>query len=339
MKVIALFQFYFPYVLPRDNSWQNQVVVFHFPELLAKVRPRNLEEDLFPNDIDKTLSSMQYTLSRLSLPVSSVSRAVKDLCHDRIEVGVEGELVSKENVRNPELHASYSQTAIFACNTFINHCRVVTHMPFIVGVEEHYRLQDSTFYVVTPHSISWLGEECGEPLPAYLGERNATASPGAILSPERGMVSMSSIMQNMSVDIEPSLVNSLLLDAKERIITLRIREAVLSIGTACEVAANEYLRRKGKANDRQVKKILTQKISFAEKRFHYITDTLDGRSLKREDESIFDLVEKAYRARNNIAHEGRAEFEDEGEITIVDAKISNKFLDAAERAVKWLTSF
>ncbi|HXH72957.1 MAG TPA: hypothetical protein VNI58_09115, partial [Mariprofundaceae bacterium] len=99
MKAIALFQFYFPYVLPRDNDWQNQRVAFQFPDLLAFVRPRNLEEELFPEDIDKTLSSMQLILSRLSLPASSASHVVKDLCLDRIEVRVEGELESQENVK------------------------------------------------------------------------------------------------------------------------------------------------------------------------------------------------------------------------------------------------
>ncbi|HEY9637380.1 MAG TPA: hypothetical protein V6D14_28530 [Coleofasciculaceae cyanobacterium] len=338
MKAIALFQFYFPYVLPRDNDWENQGVAFQFPDILAKVRPRNLEEELFPEDIDKTLSTMQLTLSRLSLPVSSVSRTVKDLCLDRIEVRVEGELESQEDVKTSEVQAKYKQIAVRSCNVFINHCRVVSQSPFIVGVEEHFRFQDERFYIVTPHSISWFEGERGERLPAYEGDVNATATSGAIPSPERGMISMSMIRLNMSLDIEPNLTNSLLLDAKERIITLRIREAILSIGTACEVAANEYLHRKGKFGDTQVKKILKQKVSFAEKRFHLITDLLDGRSLKLEDGAVFDLVEKAYRTRNNVAHEGRAKFDDGGSVIEVDAPLSNKFFDAAERAVNWLSA-
>jgi len=161
MKAIALFQFCFPYVLPRHNDWLGRRVGFQFPSFLVKVRPRDLEEELFPNDIDKTLSKIQVGLSRISLPTSSTTRDVRDLCLDRIEVIVEGEVSSKEDVKRSEVQASYKRVAIRGCNVFINHCRVTSQSPFVVGVEEHYRLQDGKYYTLTPHSISWFEGEYG----------------------------------------------------------------------------------------------------------------------------------------------------------------------------------
>ena len=148
------------------------------------------------------------------------------------------------------------------------------------------------------------------------------------------------IQQSISQSVEPDLVDSLLLDARERVVTLRLREAMLSIGTACEIAANIYLRRKGKDADGQVKKLLGQRVSFAEKRFHLVTDLLDRRSLKREDPIVFDLVEKAYQARNSVAHEGRVVYKDEDSMIEieVDAAIATRFLDAAGIAKGWLAA-
>lgn len=338
MKIIAQFQFYLQYVLPRGDDWQNTGVAFSFPNFVVKVRPRNLEEELFPNEIDKTLSTMQLTLVRISLPTGSLSRIVKDTSFDRLEAIVEGEINSKEEMRNVEIQAAYREVAVRACNIFINHCRVVSQSLFMTGIEEHYRLQDRKYYVLIPHTISWFDGETGIGLPAYEGGVNAAAGSGAIQSPERGSVTMVSIQQSLSKGKDPNLIDSLLLDARERIVMLRFREAVLSICTACEVASNEYLSRKGRVNDAQVKKFLKKNVSFAEKRFDLLTNLISGKSLKVENAATFDLVEKVYRSRNNIAHEGRAIYEDGGSTIEVDAPIATEFLEAAENAVKWLAN-
>ena len=60
-------------------------MIFQLPEFTVRVRPRGFDEELFPNEIDKTLATMQMVLLRLSLPVGSGARVVRDLCYDRIE--------------------------------------------------------------------------------------------------------------------------------------------------------------------------------------------------------------------------------------------------------------
>ena len=187
---------------------------------------------------------------------------------------VEGEVSSSEDVKQPDLQAEYRDVAIRCCNLFIDHCRVVTRAPFLVGVEQHYRLQDGRYYVLTPHSISWFDGDSGDSLPAYEGDVNSVATSGAVRSPERGLASMRAIQQSIEQGIQPDLIHSLLLDAEERLVTLRIREAVISLATACEVASNIYIRHQGREDDDQIRRILRQRASFAEKRFHLITTLL-----------------------------------------------------------------
>ncbi len=192
---------------------------------------------------------------------------------------------------------------------------------------------------MTPHSTGWFYED-GRNLPAYPGEVNAAASSGAIQSPERGSVSSSLILESLqTMEEQPNLPLSLIVDAEERLRTQRLREAIIALGTACETASNQYLRRLGKENDTAVKRLLAQRVSFAEKRFHKVPEHLSGRSMKNEDPDTFDLIEKMYRARNSIVHESKAHFEDNGKTVIVDQRLATKFLEASKRAVEWLTEF
>lgn len=148
---------------------------------------------------------------------------------------------------------------------------------------------------------------------------------------------MSLIQQSFQLGEQPSLTRSLIIDAEEHVRTLRLREAVIALGTACEVASNEYLSRKGKSVDPQVRKILNNhRDSFAERCYHMLPTLLDATSLKTEDFASFDFVEKTYRTRNNLAHHGRLFFKDAGSRIDVDQKIATEFLAGCEVAIEWI---
>lgn len=338
MKAVAIFQFYFPYVFPRALDWVERFLGFNFDDFHVVVHPRDPNEKLFPHEIDDTLSTMRLTLSRVSLPTGVVSLAVRERSLDRIEVRVHGELVSPDDAKRVDIQQSFMEVAIRACNLFLDHCRVAARAPFLAGVERHYRPEDDQYYVLTPHSVTWFNEEDGQPVPAYRGDVNGAASSGAIRSPERGSVTMARIEQSFQAGEQPSLPLSLLVDAEERIVTLRLREAILALGTGLEVASNEYIRRTGTDNDPQVKGFLVQRVSFGEKRFHLVPMHVSGRSLKSEDFDTFDLVEKAYRTRNNVVHEGRVYYVDAGASITVDDRLATEFLVASESAVHWLAA-
>ncbi len=121
MRAIAVFQFYFPYVLPRAPDWPEAPISFTFPGWTVSVLPRGLNEELFPQDIDKTLSTMSLSLARVTAPTSAVSITVRDRCHDRVEVQVHGEVGSPEDVTRADTQAGFMGVAILACNAFLEH--------------------------------------------------------------------------------------------------------------------------------------------------------------------------------------------------------------------------
>src|SRR6476620_11857970 len=92
MKATIVFQFYLSYILPRGDDWPTNPIGIQLPDFIVLLRPRSLEEELFPETIDKTLSTMALSLRRVSLPQASGAMVVRDRCYDRIEVRVDGEL-------------------------------------------------------------------------------------------------------------------------------------------------------------------------------------------------------------------------------------------------------
>jgi hypothetical protein len=165
---------------------------------------------------------------------------------------------------------------------------------------------------------------------------NGALYSGAVRSPESGATNFAALQQSLQAGEHPNLPRSLIVDAEEHIRTQRLREAVISLGTACEVASNEYLMRIGRSGEPQVRKIIRRHDSFAIKRYHLLTHYLNGRSLKNEDSVNFELVEKTYRTRNNLAHQGRLYFEDAGTIIDVDQRLATQFLAASEAAIIWV---
>lgn len=337
MKVIALIQFYLDYVLPRADDWDGPQVPFQLQEFVVTVHPRSPDEDLFPHEIDRTLSTMSLSLVRLNLPTGRTRLLVSDRCHDRVEVRVEGRISESELVRSSEAQSTFLQTAVKCCNVFLNHCRVTSRSPFVHGIERHYKPEEHRYYILTPHTISWFDGESGEPLAIYEGGVNASASSGALLSPERGGVSIAQVAASLKAGIDPNLPLSFLLDAEEMLRTERIREATVSMAMSCEVAANEFLRRHSKLDDPQAKKILKSRASFAAKYFDRICTIVASKSLKVDDRETFKLVENLYRARNNVVHQGRCYYRsDSGAEITVDEKLISKFLQATETTLDWL---
>jgi hypothetical protein len=59
MKVVALFQIYLPYFLPRTPEWsvhKNFQFQFNVEDHLVNIHPRRADEVLFPSPIDENLA-------------------------------------------------------------------------------------------------------------------------------------------------------------------------------------------------------------------------------------------------------------------------------------------
>jgi hypothetical protein len=332
MRLAALIQFYLPYVLPRSDDWERRGVVAAISDLQLRWRARGFAEPLFPNEIDQTLSSMTIQLRRVSLPVSAVAVAVRDVALDRVEVVVSGDTLPSE--ARDAIEDRFLAAAVELTNAILQHCRILARTSFLTGLEEHFRIQDGRRYFLFPRSMTWFDGITQARFPFY-GEVNATCSGGAIRSPEQGQVKFEQL-ENSLAQGPPDLAEVLLLDAEERVVTLRLREALLSLATACEVASNDYLRRHGADSDPVVKRINKSRDSFAIKRFVRVPQHVSRRSLLADDPGTFHDVECLYRARNAVAHRGSLSFDDGGIGRRVDLPLATSFLASARRAVEWI---
>src|SRR5215210_3270816 len=135
MKVVALFQIYLPYFLPRTPKWsedENFQFQFEVEGHLVNVHPRRADEKLFPSPIDVQLSQAKIELETLFtepdiiVPIDVPTEiSVRDRCFDRIEVQVYGEVASREECAQGDVTWQYRRCAISACNKFLYICRLV----------------------------------------------------------------------------------------------------------------------------------------------------------------------------------------------------------------------
>jgi hypothetical protein len=346
MKVVVFFQFYLPYILPRTNDWfegGHRLVEFTHNNHKVVVHPRKPDEALFLNEIDQELSLQTMTVDPPDIPVKDMptSVSVKDLCYDRIEVLVFGEINSVDDVHQEEIRREYLISACQGCNQFLFHCSVVARDPDITGLVWYFNFEDRTYYFERPYTVIWCREENGEPV-ARLRDSQGELLEGrswAIASPKRRPVSIDAVAQSLSQSRQPNLPLSLVVQAKNLIAVDRLHEGIIDLGSALEIASKQYVYRKGKDTDPQANIIVRTRASFAERRYHRLTSYIDNRSLKIEDINTFDLVEKIYRTRNNLAHDGELAYtERSGAIIPVDYILAHRFWDACERAVDWLAS-
>jgi len=310
MRVQALHQFYLDYRLPRGEGWDqwDGGIRLQAPNFLAIVRPRLIGEPLFPNEADQSLAEMELSLRPLDDAEVTVGRHVRDDCIDRLTVAIVYELPDTQPDWETEIRRALDRAAE-AANAFLIKCRVVGALPRVQPIRRHWRPQDGQFYILSPYTSSWFNDETHEKLPVAAGDTNSISSSGAIPSPQTGAISTAEFATAAMQGIEPDLVDSLLVDAEEFLMTLRPREGILALATACEVATSVYARNRMPVPDAELKKLLRSKgpysnMSFAERRFHVLPQRLDQRSFRLEHAIEYTAIDALYGERNNLMHEG-----------------------------------
>lgn len=342
MKVMALFQFYLPYFLPRTAEWSEAPYLqnkFDVEGQLVHVHARKADEELFPSPIDKLLSDSKIKVeSDFIVPVGAPAEIlVRDRCFDRIEAQVFGEVTSKNDCRDPDLAFAYRRSAISACNKFLYHCRVEGRDPEVGALVWHYNFDQDRCYFAFPHSLVWFEAQSKELLRDDEGNPFWTAS-GAIRSPVRVPVELGVIQRSLSLNEQPDLSRGLLVSAKECLMIEQMHEGIINLASACEIASTRYIERRGMTGARLVKDILKRRSTFAEKRYSQVTLQISGRSLKNDDLDSFNLLENAYKTRNSVAHSGELTYKDSlvGKIVAVTRSMANDFYRGCERAVEWI---
>jgi hypothetical protein len=343
MKVLALFQIYLPYFLPRTNEWSAGRYFQHFFDVEGQrvnVHPRKVDEELFPNPIDKELGKLKLQIqSDFIVPSDAPSTiALRDRCFDRIEAQVLGEVVNKDVCRQPEVAFAYRRSAISACNKFLYHCRVVGRDGEIGGLIWHYSFDHNRCYFSYPHTLIWFNAESKELLRDAEGKPLWVAQAGAIRSPVRIPIELSLVNASLSASQEPKLPIALLVSAKEKLMLEQLQEGIVCLASACEIASTQFIQRKGLTNDPTVDRILRQRKSFAEKQFDEITQFAVGRSLRVENGSAFALLKNTYKTRNNVVHNGELKYYDNisSQEVLVTRSMINDYFQSCEVAIDWI---
>ncbi len=343
MRVLALFQIYLPYFLPRTSEWSAAPYLQHFFDVEGQrvnVHPRKVDEELFPNPIDKELSELEIQIKSDFIAPSDapIIIVLRDRCFDRIEAQVLGEVVNQDVCCQPEVTFAYRRSAISACNKFLYHCRVAGRDGEIGGLIWQYNFDQDRCYFSYPHTLIWFDAETKEVLRNVNGNPLWVAQPGAIRSPARIPIALSLVNAGLSGNQEPKLPIALLVSAKEKLMIEQLQEGIVCLGSACEIASSQFLQRRGLTNDPTVDRILRRRKGFAEKRYDEVTQFAVGRSLKVENPSAFALLANAYKTRNSVVHTGELKYYDSissQEVPVTRSMI-NDFFRGCETAIDWI---
>lgn len=344
MKVVALFQIYLPYFLPRTPEWsthKNFQFQFNVEDHLVNIHPRRADEALFPSPIDENLAEGLIKVeSDTVIPKGAPSEIpLRYRIFDRVEAQVYGEVDSAGDCLSSDLATEYRKLAISGCDRFLYLCRLAGRDPDITGLAWYYDFENDRCHFEPPHTIVWFDAETREPLRDSQGRDLCGVSGGSVRSPIRVPLEFQRLTDMFDSGNGLYLPLRLLVSAKERLIANQLHEGIVNLASACEIASTQYLERKGMVSDKQVKMILGAKNhSFAERRFHQLTLHIDGRSLKTDDPSAFGLLEKAYWTRNSLAHSGELAYKVPGTGTVntVTRSTANDFFRGCERAVDWI---
>ena len=339
MKIQTIVQFYLDAVFPRDPSWAGwKGVTLNASTFSASIRPWDpSREALFPNEIDESLSGAGLTLTPAYMSGGFISKTIADAVVDRIQVVLEEEVDEPAGPATPPVFdiEQAQDRAVDAANVLIEHIRVSAQASSLPRITRMWRPQDGKFYIQQPWTMAVLEADGGAPVPVFAGV-NAALTSGAIRAPETGAGDVSAVEQSLSKGIEPPLYSMLLLEAESKIEAMAMREAILDIASACEVAAALYIDAKAGAGAESYKNQLRG--SFATKYYKVAPLNFSARSLEQDDPSAYAQVEDMYRERNSLMHGGqmRQSFMDlssrERQRTVYG------YISAGHRAVEWVTA-
>ncbi len=341
MKIIAVMQFYLDAELPRDPTWAAwpgfTLVASKFTAVVSPWDP--FAQDLFPNEIDVSLASMSLELVPLQFRGGKLTKTVAGTVVDRIQVALQWEEPTAPD-SPPLIDLSLAQgRAVDAANVLIEHLRSSARAAWVPRIRRAWRPEDGNFYILTPWTAAVFDADTRAPLPVFAGGAVAISSPGAMRAPGTGAVLLADLEKSIRLGANPALHNALLIDAETAVQSLAIREAILSMASACEVAAHAYIGAKAgtgaKAYEESLKRPST---SFAGKFYERATEHFSTRSLLKDDPSAFSLLEEMYRERNSLIHSGHLTER------LADLELRERqrtvyaYLSAAGRAVDWITT-
>lgn len=339
MKIQGVYQFYLSYVLPRlGDGVSPEPLRIEAEKFIALVSPRRLDELLFPDDIDTTLSTMGLSICRHDGVGGGLEITVAASCLDRIRVVLEWEADLETRSAYEELDLSL-QWAVEVADYYLDHYRHVARSPHVGRIQRAWRPEDQKLYLGVPHTVSWFDlDSDGRRLSVFHDGTNALSSSGAIKSPESGVASLEALNASLRTSEDPPLHRTLLVDADGYIQSLGLREATLSLASACEIASQLLIGRIGASDDR-VRAVLDLKgISFAERHYKRVPEAVGLEGFDSGHLASFVLVEEMYRQRNSLIHSGAFKADVSAMPRVERQATVQTWMLAAREAVEWTDS-
>ncbi|MET9360096.1 hypothetical protein ACFYMW_00505 [Streptomyces sp. NPDC006692] len=340
MRIAAMMQYYFDAQLPRDPSWASWGGLnLQAPAFKAEVSAwQPSTQPLFPNEIDTSLAGTSLSIIPLGMRGGAITRTIADTVVDRIQVVLRWEQDGgPEDTPHIDLDLAHDR-GVDSVNVLVEHLRSAGRVAWMPRVRRAWRPEDGRFYLLSPWTVSVFDADTGTGLPIFAGV-NALLSSGAVRSPGTGAVPVSSLAASLQGGSEPPLHNVLLVDAETAVQSLALREAILAMASACEIAAHTYIGTKvGNRAKRYVNGLASTGGSFAVKYYERAPSDLSSRSLHSDDPTAFSMIEEMYRERNELIHSGRTT----ARLADLDSRERQRtvyaFLGAAGRAVDWITA-
>jgi len=341
VRVQVVYNFYLDYRLPRLDTgkplWLTLNVNVDDPTKRydAFVRTRGDEDELFYAEIGASLASGVLPLQPVDRPEEALVYRVRDRVVDRLLVALEWD-ADTAPVDDPSCAELWRARAVDMASGVLKHLRVVARSPRVQIIQRRWHPSTQKFTISHPHTEEWFNKDDGERLPIFDGNNSALAF--GLLSPESGVARWDDLQASIGASPEPALHLSLLVDAEEALASVRLREAVLSAASACEVSAKHYGATQTKISKTQFERLTAprQGAKFADRYYEDLPYAVAGQSLRTVDVHVFDEVAALYYERNAIMHGGQLSDGLRGKPDREVHLIVESWLSSARRAAEWI---
>jgi hypothetical protein len=262
---------------------------------------------------------------------------VADVVIDRLIVAIEWNHDGDPTTDTDLIQARLEEAVTYA-NFFISHLRAVTGSAHLNRIEVYWHPDDLTFSVQITHSVQWFNLDAGTALPMFQG-LNGFNSAGGIRLPYNGAIEWSEVLSSMSTGTLPPFHLTLLVDAKDALATAGIREAILSIASACDVRINQYVETQTIISRAAADKIIKSPgASFAKRYFDLLPSATCGQSMNAYNAQVFEDIQSCYRQRNGLIHGGDLP-DPLADMGIADRlRVVSRWRLSAEKALAWVDS-
>src|SRR6266702_1317498 len=120
-NVVAVIQFYLPYLLPRAPDWPAGVLEGVIGQTVVRLRIPPSDEDLFISEVDRHLGEMNLVWDRPDPPIRHVVMPMSVRCLDRIEATVNGPVINLADIKQESVQLRFFNSAAQVANRLIEY--------------------------------------------------------------------------------------------------------------------------------------------------------------------------------------------------------------------------